>query len=67
MRAEPSLSSARVSSLAEGTAITLMSRAGTMDGYDWFVIQFRGQTGYQWGGIMCSDAPISGILQQCEP
>lgn len=67
VRAEPSLSSARVSSLAEGTAITLMARAGTMDGYDWFVIQFRGQTGYQWGGIMCSDAPIRGILQQCQP
>ena len=67
VRAEPSLTSARVASLAEGTAVTLVGRAGAMDGYDWFVIQFRGQTGYQWGGIMCSDASIRGILQQCQP
>jgi hypothetical protein len=67
MRSAPSMSSSRVMSLSEGTAITLIERAGAMDGYDWFRISARGKTGYQWGGIMCSDAPIRSIFQQCEP
>lgn len=41
-------------------------RVGTMDGYDWFKIEFHGRIGYQWGGIMCSDQAISGILEQCK-
>jgi hypothetical protein len=67
MRSAPSMSSSRVMSLSEGTAITLIERAGAIDGYDWFRISARGKTGYQWGGIMCSDAPIRSIFQQCEP
>ncbi|MBI5321477.1 SH3 domain-containing protein [Bradyrhizobium sp.] len=67
MRSAPSMSSARVMSLSAGAAITLVERAGAMDGYDWFKVSYRGTTGYQWGGIMCSQAPIRGIFQQCEP
>jgi hypothetical protein len=67
MRSAPSMASQKVMSLSEGSGITLVERAGAMDGYDWFKVQYRGTTGYQWGGIMCSDAPIRGILQQCEP
>jgi hypothetical protein len=67
MRSAPSMSSSRVMSLSEGAAITLIERAGAMDGYDWFKVSFRGTTGYQWGGIMCSQSPIRGIFQQCEP
>ena len=67
MRSSPSMSSAKVMSLAAGSDITLVERAGAMDGYDWFKVQYRGQSGYQWGGIMCSNAPIRGIFQQCEP
>lgn len=67
LRSAPSMSSARVAGLKEGSPITLIERAGAMDGYDWFKVQFRGTTGYQWGGIMCSDQAIRGIFQQCEP
>jgi len=67
MRSAPSMSSAKVMSLSEGTTVTLIERASAMDGYDWFKISARGKTGYQWGGIMCSEAPIRSILQQCEP
>lgn len=67
MRSAPSMSSAKVTSLSAGAAITLIERAGAMDGYDWFKVSYRGATGYQWGGIMCSQAPIRGIFQQCEP
>jgi len=67
MRSQPSMSSARLAGLAAGTPITLLGRAGTMDDYDWFTIQHNGTTGYQWGGIMCSEQAIRGIFQQCEP
>lgn len=67
MRSAPSMSSSKVMSLSEGAGVTLLERAGSMDGYDWFKVSFRGTTGYQWGGIMCSQAPIRGIFQQCEP
>jgi hypothetical protein len=67
MRSSPSMSSAKVMSLKEGAEITLVERAGTMDGYDWFKVSYRGTSGYQWGGIMCSQAAIRGIFQQCEP
>lgn len=67
MRSAPSMSSSKVMSLSEGAGIMLIERAGAMDGYDWFKINFRGTTGYQWGGIMCSQSPIRGIFQQCEP
>lgn len=67
VRKAPSLSAAKIASLGPGDSIMLLRRAGAMDGYDWFEIRFRGRTGYQWGGIMCSQNPIRGILQQCEP
>jgi len=67
MRSAPSMSSARLAGLAEGTPIMLLGRAGTMDNYDWFTIQHNGTTGYQWGGIMCSEQAIRGIFQQCKP
>lgn len=67
MRSAPSMSAAKVMSLSEGSPITLIERAGTTDGYDWFKISFRGTAGYQWGGIMCAKGPIRGILQQCTP
>ncbi len=65
MRAAPSMSAPKLASLAEKSGITLLERAGAMDGYDWFKIEFHGRIGYQWGGIMCSDQAISGVLQKC--
>lgn len=65
MRGAPSMSAPRLASLTEKSGITLLERAGTMDGYDWFKIEFHGRTGYQWGGIMCSAEAISGVLQKC--
>ena len=44
MRSAPSMSSSKVMSLSEGAGITLIARAGAMDGYDWFKISFRGST-----------------------
>ena len=55
----------RMTSLIEKSGITLLERAGTMDGYDWFKIEFHRRIGYQWGGIMCSAQSIRGVFQQC--
>ena len=66
MRSEPSMAAPRLTSLPEKSGITLMERAGSMDGYDWFKIEFHGRIGYQWGGIMCSAGPIVGIFSTCK-
>lgn len=66
MRTEPSMSAPKLASLTEKSGITLLERAGSMDGYDWFKIEFHGRIGYQWGGIMCSAEAIYGIYQRCE-
>ena len=34
-------------------------------GYDWFKIRDGSRIAYQWGGIMCSKAPLAGIYQAC--
>jgi hypothetical protein len=67
MRSGPSQSSARVASLGEGVEITIMGRGPMWDGYNWFKVDYQGRTGFQWGGIMCSQNPIAGIHQQCAP
>lgn len=67
VRSGPGLAAARVASLAEGQTVTILERAQAMDGYDWFKIRFRGRTGYQWGGLMCSQNPLGGVLAQCDP
>lgn len=67
VRAEPNMASARVASLPEGEFVQILESTHiNMDGYDWFKIEFKGRTGYQWGGIMCSDDPLPGIFQKCE-
>jgi hypothetical protein len=67
VRSSPTQSSSRIASLGNGDTVTILKRDVEMDGYSWFQIRFRGRTGYQWGGIMCSQNPIRGIYQQCEP
>lgn len=60
VRSKPSMSSSKVTSLAEGTPITLLDYGPMMDDYSWFKIKLRnGKTGYQWGGIL---SPASGHL-----
>jgi len=54
--------------LAYGEPVVLLERTGVMlDGYEWFKIEYgEGATGYQWGGIMCSNAlHIIGLYDPC--
>jgi hypothetical protein len=65
VRERPTMGSPKIASLRHGDPVTILGRAGEMDGYTWFRIEFRGRTGYQWGGIMCSQPLIRGMFQQC--
>ena len=67
LRAGPTQSSPKVISTAEGDELTILQRGPMWDGYNWFLVNVRGRQGYQWGGIMCSSAPLAGIFQQCQP
>lgn len=55
MRAEPGMGGAAVTSLAEGTRVTITH--GTpewMNGYLWYGVEANGRRGYVWGGILCA-------------
>jgi hypothetical protein len=65
MRSEPRQDAPRVRSFAENEPLTIIDRGPFRDGYNWFAIRYPGGEGWQWGGIMCSKAPLAGILQQC--
>jgi hypothetical protein len=67
LRAGPTQSSPKVMSTAEGDELTILQRGPMWDGYNWFRVEVKGRQGFQWGGIMCSSAPLAGIFQQCQP
>ncbi|MBJ3775265.1 SH3 domain-containing protein [Acuticoccus mangrovi] len=63
VRARPSARSHRVAGLGDGTPIRILENTGVhLNGYDWFLIAWRGGRGYQWGGILCADRPIRGAF-----
>jgi hypothetical protein len=58
----------KVASLKEGEPVTLLERADISEnGFPWFkLVTRKGQTGYQWGGILCAignEQP--GLFQTC--
>ena len=61
--------SARIASLKEGDAVTILAHTGTQwNGYDWFKIRYHGaRIGYQWGGILCPiGKAIKGTFEVCQ-
>ena len=67
VRAGPGMNTAKVASLREGDRVQIMhDTEQVMNGYNWFQIKFRGRSGYQWGGIMCSEDPLPGIYARCK-
>ncbi|MDN3646346.1 MliC family protein [Pontixanthobacter aestiaquae] len=59
VRAGPGMEFDRVTSLREGDPVTLLVDTGEeMNGYRWFMIRLSdGTEAYQWGGILCTEAP----------
>jgi hypothetical protein len=67
MRGKPDMGAKKVASLKQGDRIEILADSGVgMNGYQWFKIRVKGKTGYQWGGIMCADANLAGVLQRCQ-
>lgn len=68
VRSGPGMGFKAIDSLAYGEPVVLKSRSGVdMNGYEWFEIEYsEGLSGYQWGGIMCSNAlHIAGLYDPC--
>lgn len=62
----PGLDGRRVTSLREGTPVTVLESTGERHrGYEWFKIRYSGGTGYQWGGIICTNRRVPGVFNTC--
>lgn len=69
VRAGPGMEYENLGSIHQGTQITLLENTGVMmNGYPWFGIRvFDGQTGYQWGGIICDPhGRVQGVFETCD-
>lgn len=67
VRAGPGTQHRDIGSLGEGTVIVILNGTGVvMNGYEWFEIRYgNGRTGFQWGGLICSETAYPGILTTC--
>ncbi|MEP4031982.1 MliC family protein [Roseibium polysiphoniae] len=68
VRGGPGINYRQIGSLREGDDILILRGTGAMmNGYEWFQIRYRNsRTGYQWGGIMCSQNPYPTIFRVCD-
>lgn len=69
VRSGPGLQYRQVGSLRDGDTVRILGGSGVMmNGYEWFQIRYRnGRTGFQWGGLMCSQKPYPTIFKTCPP
>ncbi len=67
LRSGPGMNYNQIGSLQENEDLSILGRTGVqMNGYEWFAIALtNGKTGYQWGGIMCSQHGLPGVFGQC--
>jgi len=56
----------QIATLREGAPVTVLESTGErLRGYEWFKIRFAGQTGYTWGGILCTSRRVRGVFNVC--
>lgn len=66
LRAGPSRFTASRGVLRQGQKIFIIRKSSVRwNGFDWFLVRWRGRVGYHWGGIMCADTEISGVFRIC--
>lgn len=68
MRSGPGTNYQKISSVAEGTYLTILFNTGVgFDGYNWFEVALdNGRRGFIWGGILCSNgSQLPGIYTSC--
>lgn len=69
LRAKPDMNSARLGYVKEDESIHLIKRSDAfMNGYSWFKIRrANGDTGYLWGGLLCSSSRTDvGAYKTCD-
>ncbi|WP_068411709.1 MliC family protein [Labrenzia sp. OB1] len=69
VRSGPGMQYQQVGSLYERDSFLILNATGVMmNGYEWFQIRYgNGQTGFQWGGLLCSQTPYPTIYKVCAP
>lgn len=68
LRAGPGTDEPSLGAVVENAPLTIVTNSGVdFDGYDWFRVQLGdGRSGYQWGGILCSEGTqMAGLYQAC--
>lgn len=67
VRSGPGMQYQQSGSLSENEGVLILNGTGVMmNGYEWFQIRYRGnRTGYQWGGLMCSNNYYPTMYQTC--
>lgn len=67
IRRNASVSGERIERLPENEPILLIKETGIYhDDFQWFEIEYgEGQRGFAWGGTLCVDTELSGIVIDC--
>ena len=68
MRTGPGVSHSRMKPLRGDTRLVILSNTRvSYRGYDWFRVKLAdGRTGFQWGGILCSEGEaVEGLKRAC--
>jgi hypothetical protein len=67
VRRDASTSAARIERLPNNEPILIIGETGSyLNDFQWFEIEYgEGQRGFAWGGTLCVDTELSGILIDC--
>ncbi len=67
VRSGPDAAAQRIEKLSPNEPVALLRETGIyLDGYQWFEIEYsEGRRGFAWGGTLCADTEIAGILIDC--
>ena len=68
MRSGPGTKFDKLDSIKQGEWVTLLEPTTVQsNSFPWFKIKYRGRTGYQWGGIICSvGEQVPGTFNKCK-
>ena len=68
LRAGPGTKFDKIDSIKQGEWVVLLEPTTVQsNSFPWFKIKYRGRTGYQWGGIICSvGEQVPGTFNRCK-
>lgn len=67
IRSGPGVKYRQTGSLFYNNKIKIIADSGiSFNGYNWFKVEYGNKTGYQWGGLICSNGTLlPNIFKQC--